>query len=37
MNPPEAGEISVGGVPLVRHRTHEAIGRGIAYLSEDRP
>ncbi len=36
MNPPDAGEIRIGGAPLVRHATRDAIARGIAYLSEDR-
>ena len=36
MNPPDAGEIRIGGARLRRHGTREAIRRGIAYLSEDR-
>ena len=36
MNPPDRGEVRVGGVALVRHRTGDAIAHGVAYLSEDR-
>ena len=36
MNAPDAGEIRIRGEPLTRHRTREAIKRGIAYVSEDR-
>ncbi len=36
MNPPDAGEVAVRGRTLTRHDTAEAIGHGIAYVSEDR-
>ena len=36
MNPPDSGEIRVRGRKLVRYNTREAIGNGIAYVSEDR-
>jgi len=36
MNPPDEGEIRIRGEALGRHTTREAIGNGIAYVSEDR-
>ena len=36
MSRPDTGEVRVRGKPLVRHDTREAIGHGIAFVSEDR-